>query len=189
MQYIQSILAEKKEDWKHRDASSIPGDMYKEIEKNIKKGGADNEMEWANAMELVNRAYDVSGVERPTPPDQGGWEQYEKLLQVAVTALFDARGTDDNSRFTSKVFREHFHLDEDSMEHMCKFRVYETGETTGKGHTVEAKNMEAVIEMIRKQAGEAEYDMDMQEDKEGNCTCKFSYQGIQRPYQITVVRI
>jgi len=188
MQFIQSILAEKKDDWKNRDASSIPEDTYKEISKNVKKGAEDQEMEWANAMELVNRAYDVSGVERPAPSDKGGWEQYEALLQVAVTSLFDTRGTADSSRFTSKVFREHFHLDED-MERMCKFRVYETGESSGKGHTVEAKNMEAVIEMIRKQAGEAQYDMDMQQSGDGSCTCKFSYQGIERPYQVTVVRL
>jgi len=188
MQFIQSILAEKKDDWKHRDASSVPEETYKEVSKNVKKGAEDQEMEWANAMELVNRAYEVSGVERPSPAEKGGWEQYEKLLQVAVSALMDTRGTDDNSRFTSKVFREHFHMDE-AMERMCKFRVYESGDKSGRGHTVEAKNMEAVIEMVRKQAGEAEYDMDLQQHDEGSCTCKFSYQGIQRSYQITIQRL
>jgi len=165
------------------DSSKIDNDAVKELRKNIKDGAQDLEQDWSNALELVHKAYKVAGIERPTPSERSGWTQYEELLQYGVEELADARkGFDSDWRMSSTVFKE-------AMEKRIKVRVYETSDKKGKGHTVEVKNMEEVIEMVRKQAGEKAYDVDVKEHDPSNCTINFSYQGIKRPYQVKLQRL
>lgn len=166
-----------------KDLSVLPEDVIKEIKKNIRDGASDLEYEWGNTLELVNQAYKVAGVEKPSPGEKGGWKQYEELLQYGVEEMSDARkDVDSNWRMSSTVFRE-------AMQKTIKVRVYEIGEQKAKGNTVEVQNMEQVINMIRKQAGQKGYKMDVDEDDPSSCTCKFSYQGIQRPYKIRLQRL
>ncbi len=173
------IVSEGKE-----DMSIVPEDAFKDIKKNIKDGAADLEQEWANALELVQKAYSVAGVERPTPSMRGAWEQYEEMIALAVDELADANKLTGNKswRMSSTIFKE-------AMEPRVKVRVYEVGNQFGKGHTVEAKNIEEVVEMVRKQAGENGFDMDVKDDGEGCQTCIFSQHGIQRNYRVTLQRI
>lgn len=176
--YTQS-LAEKKE-----DLSIVPEDAIKDIKKNIKDGAADLEQDWANAMELTHKAYSVAGVERPTPSERGAWQQYEEMLQLAVNELADARklSKDKSWRMSSTVFKE-------AMEPRIKVRVVELGGSSGRGHTVEAKNMEEVIEMIRKQAGGKGYEMEVKDHDDGSRTCCFSQHGIKKNYTVTLNRL
>ncbi len=168
---------------KSKDLSILPEDVIKEIKKNIRDGATDLEYEWSNALELIHQAFKIAGVERPTPSEREAWKQYEELLQYGVKELADARASFDSSwRMSSTVFRE-------AMEKRIKVRVYELSDKSGKGHTVEVHNMGEVIEMVRKQAGEAGFDMDVQEHDPSSCTCKFSYQGIQKPYQVKLQRL
>jgi len=173
------IISEAKE-----DMSVVPEDAFKDIKKNIKDGAADLEQDWANALELVQKAYSVAGVERPTPCMRGAWKQYEEMITLAVNELADVNKLTGNKswRMSSTVFKE-------AMEPRAKFRVYEVGNQFGKGHTVEARNLEEVIEMVRKQAGENGFDMDVRDDGEGCCTCIFSQYGIQRNYKVTLQRL
>ncbi len=173
------ILSEAKE-----DMSIVPQDAFKDIKKNIKDGAADLEQEWANALELVQKAYSVAGVERPTPSMRGAWTQYEEMITYAVNELADAHKLTGNKswRMSSTIFKE-------AMEPRIKVRVYEVGEKSGKGHTVEAKNMEEVVKMVRKQSDAAGYDMDTNEDDCGCTTCTFSNHGIQRNYKVTLQRL
>lgn len=183
MDFLNSlyILSEAKNN--KNDLSILPEDVIKELKKNIKDGASDLEQDWANALELVHQAYKIAGVERPTPSEAGAWKQYEELLQLAVEELADSRKDGDSSwRMSSTVFRE-------AMEKHIKVRVYEVGDKFAKGHTVEAKNMEEVIEMIRKQAGEKAFDMDVEEHDPSSYTCRFSYQGIKRPYHVKLQRL
>ena len=176
--YTQS-LAEKKE-----DLSIVPEDAIKDIKKNIKDGAADLEQDWANAMELTHKAYSVAGVERPTPSERGAWEQYEEMLQLAVNELAEARKLSKNKswRMSSAVFKE-------AMEPRIKIRVVELGDSSGRSHTVEAKNLEEIIEMVRKQAGERGFDMDVEDKDDGSRVCTFSEFGVKRNYRVTLSRI
>ncbi len=165
------------------DLSVVPEDALKDIKKNIRDGATDLEQDWANAMELVHKAYSVAGVERPTPNERGGWTQYEEMLTLAVNELADARKlTKSDWRMSSKVFKE-------AMEPRIRVRVYELGEKKGKGHTVEAKNMDEIIEMVKKQAGAKGFDMDVSADDNGSQVCTFSQYGIKRNYRVTLQRL
>jgi hypothetical protein len=183
MKLLNSLYLLSEANSKKGDLSVLGGDVIKELKKNIKDGANDPEQDWSNALELVNQAFKVAGVERPTPAERGGWQQYEELLQLAVEELADARKDVDSSwRMSSTVFRE-------AMEKRIKVRVIEVGDQFGKGHTVEARNMEEIIEMVRKQAGQKAFDMDVEDHGSGSCTCRFSYHGIKRPYHIKLQRL
>jgi len=172
------VLSEKQE-----DLSVIPEDAMKDIKKNIKAGAQDLDQDWANALELAQKAYQTAGVERPTPSERGGWEQYEEMITYAVEQLHKARKlTSSDWRMSSKIFKE-------AMERKIKIRVYEIGNKFGKGHTVEARNMEEIIEMVRKQAGSKGFEMDVADGEDGGHTCSFSHHGIQRPYKITLKQL
>jgi hypothetical protein len=166
------------------DLSIVPEDAIKDIKKNIRDGAADLEQDWANAMELTHKAYSVAGVERPTPSERSAWTQYEEMLQLAVNELADARKLSKNDRWrmSSKEFKE-------SMEPRIKVRIVELGDSKGKGWTTEAKNLEEIIEMVRKQAGERGYDMDVSDADDGKKVCTFSEYGIKRNYRVTLQRL
>jgi hypothetical protein len=166
------------------DLSIVPEDAIKDIKKNIRDGAADLEQDWANAMELTHKAYSVAGVERPTPSERSAWTQYEEMLQLAVNELADARklSKDKSWRMSSTVFKE-------AMEPRIKVRIVELGDGKGKGWTTEAKNLDEIIEMVRKQAGERGYDMDVSDGDDGKKVCTFSEYGIKRNYRVTLQRL
>ncbi len=182
VQFIKDLYLLQEKD----DLSKLPENVIKSLKKLIRDGASDLELKWANSLELVKKAYEVEGVMLPSPAEKTGYEQFEELLSYAVAEMTDARkGTDDSWRMSSTVFREF----KESMQKMIKVRVYEIGTKNAKGHTVEVQNMEQVIDMIRKQAGKKGYKMDVDEDDPSSCTCKFSYQGIQRPYKVRLQRL
>lgn len=74
------------------DLSMLPDVVIGEIRSNIRKGAKDLAQDWANALELVHRAYYVSNVKRPTPDQSTAWRQYEELIKFAVKQLADSRG-------------------------------------------------------------------------------------------------
>lgn len=182
MQFLQDLQILKEKD----DLSKLPEDIIKDLKKLIRDGAADLDLEWPNSLELVKRAYTVQGIERPTPAERTAYTQFEELLKYAVEQLADARKDTGNSwRMSSTVFREF----KESMEKVCRFRVYEVSDKAGKGWTVEAKNMETIVDMVRNQASGAGFDMDVKEHDPSSCTCNFSYQGIQRPYKVSIQRL
>jgi len=155
MNLLSNLLTLSEADARKGDLSVLPDDTFKELKKNIRDGAEDLEQNWSNALELVHQAYKIASVERPTPAEKGGWTQYEELLQIGVEELAKARkGGDSSWRMSSTVFRE-------AMEKRIKVRVIEVGDQMGKGHTVEVRNMEEIIEMVRKQAGQKAFDMDI----------------------------
>ena len=184
MQFINNLLTlSEAQNNKKKDLSALPEDVIKELKKLIKDGAQDLEKKWANALELVHQAYKVAGVERPSPAERSAWEEYEEMLVIGVEELAKARkDTDSDWRMSSEVFRE-------AMEKRIKVRVFEVGDKFAKGHTVEARNMQEIIEMIRKQAGKQSFDMDVEEHDPSNYTCRFSYHGIKRPYHVKLQRL
>lgn len=89
-------LHEKKE-----DLSELPELQIRDIKKNIKDGAKDTTQLWANALELVHKAYEVAGIERPDISMEAAWKQYEEMIGFAVKELAKARGVDGDWRHTS----------------------------------------------------------------------------------------
>lgn len=61
---------------------------------------------WANALHLVHKAFEVAGVQRPTPQMKEMWKQYEELIAYAVKQLAKERGIEGDWRMTSSELDE-----------------------------------------------------------------------------------
>lgn len=88
------------------DLSRLPVDDMRAIQSNIRKGAEDLDQNWANALELVHKAYSIEGIERPRPDMKSAWEQYEENLSYAVQQLAKNRGMDADWRMSSSIFHE-----------------------------------------------------------------------------------
>lgn len=168
------------------DLDSISSDMMKDIQKNIKDGAKDQEQMWANALELVHKAYEVAGVERPSPDLKNAWKQYEENLQLSVAQLAKERGMDSDWRMSSHVFREAM----ESRTH--KFRVTEMGDTFGKGHTMHAKSLDEIIDSI-KNKGNGAFDVNIKKSTNGDnprmVTLEFSKFGVRKNYRVRIQQL
>ena len=167
------------------DYDSLPSDVISELQKNIRDGAKDREQLWANALELVHKAYEVAGVQRPTPDLKNAWKQYEENLTYAVQQLAKERGMQDDWRMSSAVFRE-------AMEKKYSFRVVEMGDKFGKGHTVEAKSLDEVIASIKnKSSGHFDVKVAKSTDVENPrmATLSFSKWGIKRNYRVKIQQL
>lgn len=122
------------------DLDALPPDVVTEIQKNIRTGAKDVEQKWANALELVHKAYEVSGIERPTPDLKNAWKQYEENLIYAVQQLAKYRGMDGDWRTTSMIFTEAALAPKQKT-----FRVTYSGPDAGEGSTVSADSIDEVI--------------------------------------------
>jgi hypothetical protein len=69
------------------DHSELAPDVYKSLQSEIDTLAKDAESEWPNALALLHDAYEVVGVERPTPAMRAAWNQYEDLMTIAVQCL------------------------------------------------------------------------------------------------------
>lgn len=172
--YLQSLNE------KQNDMSALPDDTMSELRKNIKKGAEDKEQMWANALELVHKAYEVSGVERPTPELTAGWKQYEENIQYAVEQLSHYRGLDGDWRMSSHVFHE-------AMEPTYKFHVSAVGGDFGDGYDVMAKNIDEIIDKINDNNVD-EYDIDREDISPLEAKLMFSKWGIKKNYRLHIKR-
>ena len=102
MKFLQGLLNVNE----GNDLSRLPQDVMTAIKSNIRKGAEDLKQKWANALELVHKAYEIEGVQRPTPDMDAAWKQYEENLQYAVQQLAKNRGMDDDWRMSSSIFHE-----------------------------------------------------------------------------------
>ena len=80
------------------DDLSLPEQTMSNIQSNIRKGAKDVTQKWANALELTNKAYQVAGVQIPTPVQKKAWQQYEDNIQMSVEQLARTRGLDGEWR-------------------------------------------------------------------------------------------
>ncbi len=80
-------------------SDAVPYKQMTQIKKLIKKGAMDEDHNWANALDLVHQAYNVSDVQRPTPSMEDAWAQYEEAIELAVQQLQKAtdKGIRDDS--------------------------------------------------------------------------------------------
>ncbi len=165
---------------------AITPDMMNDIQKNLRDGAKDLNQHWANALELVHTAYEVAGVERPTPDMSNAWKQYEENLQYAVTQLAKTRGMDGDWRMSSSIFRE-------AMEYrQHSFRVTEIGDTFGGGVTVNGVSLDAVIHKIKKSITN-DFDITVNMSTDGDnpnmATLSFSKFGIRKNYKLRIQQL
>lgn len=171
MKFLRDLvtLAEKKE-----DLSRLPKDVMSAIQSNIRKGAEDLSQDWANALELVHKAYEVEGVERPEPSMETAWKQYEENLQYAVSQLAENRGMEDDWRMSSSMFHE-------ALNPTPPVRVKIKGQGVNESYTVRAKNVDEVIDMFEAT------DFDVQTKKQGNQTVvEFSKWGIRKKFTVNI---
>ena len=101
MRTLSQILAEREEK-KEKDKDVVfietnpqdrfPNDTMSAIQKQINKNAKDLELDWKNAMELVNTSFDELDVPKPQAFLKNRWEQYQQLISYAVENLYDSRG-------------------------------------------------------------------------------------------------
>jgi hypothetical protein len=125
------------------DLTVLPEEGMKTIQSNIRKGAQDTEQKWANALELTHKAYEVSGVERPTPNMQGAWKQYEENIAYGVEQLSKSRGMDADWRMSSAMFHEAAKMKEFSVS------LDLPGEENDLTAVVNAISIEDVIEHVK----------------------------------------
>lgn len=136
MRFLNDLIELSEAD---KELSRLPKDILTGIKSNIRKGAENLDQKWANALELVHKAYEIAGVERPQPSMAGAWEQYEENLQFAVKQLADNRGMDDDWRMSSAVFRE--------AKNLRKVKVMIDDES----YIVEATSVEDVVKSFKNQ--------------------------------------
>ena len=168
------------------DLDSLPEDLMKDIQKNVRDGAKDQEQKWANALELVHKAYEVAGAERPSPDLKNAWKQYEENLQYAVAQLAKERGMKGDWRMSSAMFHE-------AMEsRKMSFRVIEMGDEWGKGHTVHAKSLDDIIKKI-KNKGNGRFDVNVRKSSDSDnprmVTLEFSKFGIRKNYRVRIQQL
>ena len=160
------------------DLSKLPEDTVNELRKNITDGAKDQEQKWANALELVHKAYEVAGVQRPTPDMRSAWSQYEEVLQFAVEQLAKFRGMDGDWRMSSHVFHE-------AMENTNTFKITHS---SGEKSTVRAKSIDDVVRSI-KQSDAGSFDISTKRSMDGGVKLIFSKYGIRKNYNLSIIQV
>lgn len=154
------------------DLSRLPPDVMSAIKSKIRKGAGDFEQKWANALELVHKAYEVEGAQRPTPDMDAAWKQYEENLQYAVQQLASARGMDDDWRMSSSIFHE-------AMKPKQQYRVHVDDDS----YIVESDDVVSVITSLSESIPNHETSY---EAKDGKYVLTFSKWGIKHNTKVTV---
>jgi hypothetical protein len=162
-----------------KDLSELPYDVLADIKSNIRKGAADLEQEWANALHLVHKAYQVEAAERPDPSMKAAWKQYEESIEYAVQQLLKYRGLDGEWRMSSAMF----HV---ALERQIKFRVTSEGGTSGQNYTVMAKSLNDVVDSI-KAGNTGLVDITDHRSADGQtATLRFAKWGIERNHRLVI---
>jgi hypothetical protein len=162
-----------------KDMTELPHDAMSEIQSNIRDGAKDTEQSWANALHLVQKAYEVAGVQRPDPGMAAAWKQYEENIEYAVQQLAKYRGMDGDWRMSSHVFHE-------AMAKQMTFRVSSEGSKNKETYQVQAKSMDDIINSINDRNTDL-YDIEVKKADDGlSATLLFSKFGIKKNYRMKI---
>lgn len=171
MRFLRTLIIEKSE-----DLSKLPKDVMTAIKSNIRKGAEDLQQKWANALELVHKAYEIEGVQRPTPDMDSAWKQYEENLQYAVQQLAEARGMDDDWRMSSSMFHEALH--------QPKYQIKFTSKDISESFIYEGYNP---VKFIKENMDD--YTIITDSHTSTDHTVHFSKWGINKPLTLRINRI
>jgi len=157
----------------------LPEDVMSEIRKNIKSGAKDQEQKWANALELVHKAYEVAGIQRPTPDMKNAWKQYEENLAYAVQMLSKHRGIKGDWRMSSSMFHE-------ALQSRVQFRVTLSSPGGSSTYKCEATSLSEVIQDITENEKNG-YDIKTKAAPDGHsATLTFFKYGVRVKYRVDI---
>lgn len=161
------------------DLSKLPQNVMSSIKSKIRKGAEDLKQQWANALELVHKAYDTEGVQRPDPTMETAWKQYEENLQYAVQQLAKNRGIDGDWRMSSAMFHE-------ALEQRIPYRVKIVGKNLNESYIVEAKTLTEVIDTVNP---DSEFDVSVDHTSPTDATLRFSRWGIRKNLKVIISKL
>jgi len=139
------------------DFSALPEKVIDEIRKNIRKGASDEAQQWKNALELTQKAYQVSNIRLPRPDEKGAWSQFEDNIAYAVKQLSEYRGLQGDWRLTQSTLSDTGMIGEDFDEETGDYQqeLGDVGtnryfvEIPGEASTeVAAKDMDEIIDQL-----------------------------------------
>lgn len=127
------------------DLTLMPDAVLSEIKKNIRDGAKDTTQLWSNALELVNKAYQVTNIRIPAPEHKGAWKQYEDMISYGVSELARVRGIGGKWRSSEVMMRESSDVDDIQPMGKVRFFVEVPGEVATE---VIADDMDDIIDTI-----------------------------------------
>lgn len=159
------------------DKSGLPNNIVLAIRRNIRRGAEDTNQNWANALELVHKAYDVAAVVRPDPSMLSAWKQYEQALVYAVKQLAKNRGMSSDWRMSASTLESAVNID-----NSFKVNVIKSGIVSE--HVVSAKTSSELLESFKNIAG---YDVKINESDD-RTTIKYYKWGIKQPLKVEILK-
>lgn len=160
----------------------LPEAVLSEIKKNIRNGAKDTDQKWSNALELTQKAYDVAGVQRPTPDMKNAWKQYEQMLEFAVQQLANFRGLKGDWRMSSAVFHE-------ALQPKMRFVVRLTDTNAAVTYQTEEKSLHELIDYIMSQ-DKSGYEIKVKYAPDGlSATLQFFQYGVRVKYRVDITQL
>lgn len=181
------------------DDNPLPAFIISKIRSNIRHGAQNTSQQWANALELVHKAYKVTAnmgkevsakgkpsgfaaqvqragiaIDRPTPMQEQAWKQYEEMIQFAVQELAKTRGLKGDWRMSSSVFRES----------LKPLNTFELTFTNGPPAIAESESLEQLTDTILSNLNE-EYDVIVTKDNQ-HVRLELWQDGVKMKQSITI---
>lgn len=103
---LLSIVNESDEDDSATELQIIPDLDIRKLKLNIRKGAADKEQNWKDALELTDTAFRVLNIPVPPLNNKDMWKQYLSLVKYSVQQLAIARGRTAEWRTTPAVSQD-----------------------------------------------------------------------------------
>jgi hypothetical protein len=169
----------------HSLSNALNPTAMDQVQKNIRNGAKPNKEtgqfeKWANALDLVHKAYEVAGVQRPTPDMQDAWKQYEENITYAVQQLAKARGVDADWRTTSADLHEALHY---AKTGLIRIDIID-GNATIPRQTL-ARSFEEVRKLMEHAGKIMEHDVRIDECKDGHLVTFWKH-NIKKNYSIII---
>ena len=178
----RSMEKEMKRRWllEKDDSTAIPDETLNKIKSNIRKGAKDTTQLWANALELVHTAYDVTQVQRPDITMQAAWKQYEEMIQCACEELAKARGIDGKWRMSS--------VTNEAMEEECEYSLESDVGGLPVNVVKKSNNIEALIKPFfdHNMTG---HDIEMRHRSPHNVCLYFCKNGKRTGHKVTIRKV
>lgn len=160
----------------------LPEDVMSEIRKNIKAGAKDTEQKWANALELAQKAYEVSAIQRPTPDMKNAWKQYEENIAYAVEMLAKSRGLNGDWRMSSSMFHE-------ALEPRMRFAVRMSTGLQSVTYETDSKSINHLVkDIIKEDPGEYEVKTEVADDGL-SAVMRFYKFGVRIKYRVDITQL
>lgn len=112
MRVLRQLLEADTIDLTDEQPDRYPPSTIDTIKKNIRDGLKPDKdtgqyQNWANALHLVHKAFEVANVQRPQPDMKEMWKQYEEIIQYAVEQLSKVHGLDGAWRMSAAEIDKH----------------------------------------------------------------------------------